>query len=64
MEQYEKSGPKQQRPAVDQAGLDIKALEQVVKDQGEQIQYLKKEIVRIKRKIDAHAAIVNKINNG
>ena len=64
MEQYEKSGPKQERPAVNNTAQDIVQLEQLVKDQGEQIAYLKKEIVRIKRKMDAHATIINKINNG
>ena len=64
MEQYEKSGPKQERPAVNNTAQDIVQLEQLIKDQGEQIAYLKKEIVRIKRKMDAHATIINKINNG
>ena len=64
MEQYEKSGPKQDRPVTNNTTQDIVQLEQLVKDQGEQIAYLKKEIVRIKRKMDAHATIINKINNG
>lgn len=64
MEQYEKSGPKQERPAVNNTTQDIAQLEQLIKDQGEQIAYLKKEIVRIKRKMDSHATIINKINNG
>jgi predicted RNase H-like nuclease (RuvC/YqgF family) len=64
MEQYEKSGPKQDRPVTNNTAQDIVQLEQLVKDQGEQIAYLKKEIVRIKRKMDAHATIINKINNG
>ena len=64
MEQYEKSGPKQERVAVNNTAQDIVQLEQLIKDQGEQIAYLKKEIVRIKRKMDSHATILNKINNG
>ena len=64
MEQYEKSGPKQDRPAVNSVPQDIAYLEQLIKNQGEQIAYLKKEIGRIKRKMDSHAAIINKINNG
>lgn len=64
MEQYEKSGPKQDRPITNNTAQDIAQLEQLIKDQGEQIAYLKKEIVRIKRKMDAHATIINKINNG
>ena len=64
MEQYEKSGPKQERPVTNNTAQDIVQLEQLVKDQGEQIAYLKKEIVRIKRKMDSYATIINKINNG
>ena len=37
MEQYEKSGPKQERPAVNNTAQDIVQLEQLIKDQGEQI---------------------------
>ena len=64
MEQYEKSGPKQERPVTNNPAQDMVQIEQLIKDQGEQIAYLKKEIVRIKRKMDAHATIINKINNG
>lgn len=64
MEQYEKSGPKQQRPSTDPSTHEIKNLEQLVKEQGKQISHLMKEIARIKRKMDSHAAAVNKINNG
>lgn len=64
MEQYEKSGPKQDRPATDNTAQNISRLEQLIKDQGEQIAYLTKEIGRIKRKMDSHATIINKINNG
>lgn len=64
MEQYEKSGPKQQQQSADPLIHDIKNLEQLVKEQGKQIGHLMKEIARIKRKMDIHAAAVNKINNG
>ena len=64
MEQYEKSGPKQERPVTNNTAQDMVQIEQLIKDQGEQIAYLKKEIVRMKRKMDAHATIINKINNG
>ena len=63
MNQYEKSGPKKEHIEADPF-KDITHLEQLIKIQGEQIEYLKKEVVRIKRKMDAHATIVNKINNG
>ena len=63
MEQYEKSGPKQERPITNNT-QDTDQLWQLITDQGDQIAYLKKEIVRIKRKMDANATIINKINNG
>ena len=64
MEQYKKSGPKQQRPEVKKETLDISRLEEVISKQGEQIKQLDKEITRLKNKLDTHADFINQIKRG
>ena len=62
MDQYKKSGPKQETPVTSAPVQDTTRLEQLVKEQGDQIRQLDKELRRVKSKMDAHAATINKLN--
>jgi uncharacterized coiled-coil protein SlyX len=68
MEQYENSGPTVQPTALTgpshPTDVDMRRLEKRIADQDQLIQDLSKELRRIKAKIDAHAAALNKINHG
>jgi predicted RNase H-like nuclease (RuvC/YqgF family) len=64
MEQYEKSGPKQERPKVKKSAQDISRLEEIISKQGEQIKQLDKEVTRLKNKLDTHADFINQIKRG
>jgi predicted RNase H-like nuclease (RuvC/YqgF family) len=64
MEQYEKSGPKQERPPVNKEAHDISQLQEMVMSQGRHIKQLEKEITRLKTKLDAHAVTINQIKRG
>lgn len=60
MVQYEKSGPATKQSVQDKTPQEISKLEQLVLEQGKQIESLRKEIARIKRKMDLYAAALNK----
>ena len=64
MEQYKKSGPIVERPTTDTTAHDVSRLQQLIKDQGDQIRHLDKEVTRLKTKLDAHAATINLIKRG
>lgn len=64
MEQYEKSGPKQERSEVKKDANNISRLEELILKQGEQIKQLDKEITRLKNKLDTHAVTINQIKRG
>jgi len=64
MEQYKKSGPPQERIIKPKADPTLEHLEQVVTEQGSQIQRLVKEVTRLKTKLDAHADTINQLKRG
>ena len=64
MDQYKKSGPPQSQREKSQVDVSRDRLEHLVKEQGDHIKRLDKEITRLKTKLDTHADFINQNKRG
>ncbi len=65
MEQYEKSGPPQEKKNTnDETDSRIDRLGKQCDEQAKIIADLQKEVRRLKTKLDAHAAVINQSKRG